>query len=59
MNLIDAWVEEVVGEPFEKYGKWCVDVISIDMGQRPQKERLMFNTREEAAAVEKGHKFLH
>lgn len=59
MNLIDAWVVEVTGEPYEAYGKWWVEVVSIDMGERPQKEELMFNTREEAAAVKKGHRFLH
>lgn len=59
MNLIDAEVLEVLGEPHEKYGKWWVKVRTIDMGGRPQEESIMCQTKEQALAIGEGHVFQH
>lgn len=63
MNLIDAWVTEVIGEPYyDDYGsgnyKWWLDVAYEDIGGTGA-TTLMFNTKEEAKAVTPGYKFLY
>jgi hypothetical protein len=57
MNLVEAEVTKVKGQPFEDYGWWWVKVeyvcysVSSDM-------QLMFKTKEEAEKVKIGYKFL-
>lgn len=58
MNLIDAKVTKVIGNPYFKYRKWWIKVESVDMGGS-SKDNLMFDTKEEAEAVQPGYKFLH
>lgn len=58
MNVIDAWVTKVQGEPYYKYDKWWVKVDSEDMGGTTN-DTLMFETKEEAEKVQPGYKFLH
>ncbi len=57
MNLVDCYVKELVGVPYEKYGKWWQVVIYSSWGA-DDKTELMFPTKEEALAVKPGHKFL-
>lgn len=58
MNLVDAVVVEVVGEPREAYGRWWVDVRYDSYGRFSDNTLpLMFDTYEEARLVEKGYKF--
>jgi hypothetical protein len=58
MNLIDCWVTEVLGEPYQEYGKWWLKVRGVDMGGEAESS-LMFDSEVEASAVEVGYKFLH
>lgn len=59
MNLIDAWVTEVMGEPYlSAFGKWCLKVRWDDMGGNGT-STLMFDTEEQAKQVKVGYKFLH
>lgn len=64
MNLIDAWVAHVNGEPqFHSWEDgavtcWTVNVDYHDMGGEGSKD-LSFNTKEEALAVKPGYKFQH
>jgi hypothetical protein len=53
VNLIDAYVTEVHGNPYESYGKWWVKVTSDCYG-RPTEGALQFDTRDEALAVKPG-----
>lgn len=63
MNLIDAYVVEVLSKP--KYRKiedvewWEVEVNSIDMGEKIERESLTFKTKEEAEEVKVGYIFQH
>lgn len=57
MNLVDCYVKELVGVPYEKHGKWWQIVIYTTWGADAKTE-LMFSTKEEALAVKPGHKFL-
>lgn len=58
MNLIDAKVTKIIGKPYYKYRKWWIKVESIDMDGL-SKDNLMFDTKEEAEAVQPGYKFQH
>jgi len=57
MNLIDAYVTMVTGNPVEKHGKWFVEVEYESYGQISKAE-LMFDTEEACFAVEPGDHFL-
>lgn len=57
MNLLDCYVIEIIGEPYEKYGKWWRDV-RYDSWGATSKTELMFGTEAEAASVAIGHHFL-
>lgn len=63
MNVIDAWVTEVLCEPYYKsYGssapKWWVKVKADDMGGTTT-DTLCFDTKDESEQVKVGYKFLH
>ena len=57
MNLLDASVTKVLGEPFFKWNKWWVRVEYKCWG-RDSKTELMFSTEDKAKSVEIGFKFL-
>lgn len=57
MNLVDCYVTEILGEPYEAYGKWWRKVKYESWGS-PSESKLMFNTKEEAEQVAVGHHFL-
>jgi hypothetical protein len=57
MNLVDAYVTEILDQPYEMYGKWWLEVVA-DIYGREGESKLMFNTREEAENVIVGHHFL-
>lgn len=57
MNLVDCYVTKVLGDPFEKYGKWWVKVEFESWG-RPGTTELMFSSEAEARAVAEGIEFL-
>lgn len=56
MNLLDATVTKVIGEPQFKYGKWFIKVEANCYGS-PTESDLMFSTKEEAEAVKVGYIF--
>lgn len=57
MNLTDAVVIEVVGQPYEKYGKWFVRVVCEAYGVRS--ETVIFKqSKEQAEEVKPGYQFL-
>ena len=56
MNLIEHVVEEVLGAPHEKYGKWFVSVISNSWGHKDY-SNVMVNTKEEAEAIKPGYTY--
>lgn len=59
MNLIDAWVTEIMGEPYlSVFGKWLLKVKCHDMGGDGT-STLIFDTKEQAEQVDVGYKFLH
>jgi hypothetical protein len=59
MNLIDAVVIEILSKPYEKYGKWWVDVLAQDdYAEKPSQNKILVNSKEEADAVCIGYKFL-
>ncbi len=55
MNLIDAEVVEVLGEPVEKFGKWFVPVRVTAYGRESETEQIC-NCKEEAKLVSVGFK---
>lgn len=57
VNLLDAYVTKIKGEPVFKYGKWFVSVEANCYGS-PTESELMFDTEEEARAVKIGHHYL-
>lgn len=57
MNLLDAKVTRVLGEPEYNYGKWWVKV-AYDCWGREGETKLMFDTETEARNVKVGHEFL-
>ena len=57
MNVLDAYVTEIHGKPYQMYGRWWVSVTS-DCEGRPTTGPLMFNSEEEALAVKIGHHHL-
>lgn len=57
MNLVDCYVTEVIGEPYEAYGKWWRKV-KYDSYGRISESELMFSTKQEAKQVQVGHQFL-
>lgn len=57
MNLVDGFVTKVLSEPYEKYGKWWLDVEYVSWGN-PGEYTLMFDKKGDALNVEKGYKFL-
>lgn len=58
MNLVDAYVTEVMGEPYYIYEKWWVNVKYNSYGWQNDYTSLMFNTKEEADKVSNGFHFL-
>lgn len=61
MNLIDAVVVRVYGEPYKEFFEqewWYLDVQSKGMGGIND-ETFIFETREEAEKVKPGYGFLH
>lgn len=57
MNLIDAVVIEVIGEPFFVHQHWFIKVKADSMGGISTHD-LMFPTEEECLKVEVGRKIL-
>lgn len=57
MNLLDAWVTQIVGTPFKNYGKWWVAVVAVCEGVSLD-TAIMCHTKEEAEKVVVGYKFL-
>lgn len=57
MNLLDAYVKEVLSEPYQAYGRWWVKVKAECWGQYGEHE-IMCDTIDEAKAIKVGHKFL-
>ena len=57
MNLVDCYVTEVIGEPYEAYGKGWRKV-KYDSYGRISESELMFSTKQEAEQVQVGHQFL-
>jgi hypothetical protein len=57
MNLVDAYVVRVIGEPTLEWNKWWVPVVYNSWG-RESETKIMCNTYEEALAVKPGFKFL-
>lgn len=57
MNLVDAYVTMVTGDPVEKHGKWFVEVEYESYGQISKTE-LMFESKEACLAVKLGSHFL-
>lgn len=57
MNLIDAYVTQILSDPYQMYGKWFLEVEYTSEG-RTGKTNIMFDTEREALAVFPGHKFL-
>ena len=55
MNLIDAEVVEVLGEPVEKFGKWFVPVRVTSYGRESNTEQ-MCNSKKESDLVDVGFK---
>jgi hypothetical protein len=56
MNLIDAYVTQVLSDPYEKYGKWFLEVEYTSWG-RPGRTKLMLSSKREALAVFPGYRF--
>lgn len=56
MNLLDATVTEIIGEPELKYGKWFIKV-KADCWGAVTESSLMFSSKEQALAVKPGYKF--
>lgn len=56
MNLIDAYVTEVVEGPYFMYGMWWVEVKYNSEG-RISRGNIMCETFHEADAIDVGHKF--
>lgn len=57
MNLIDAWVTEILTEPYLFNGKWFITVKAESMG-RMFSTTLIFQTKQECENVGIGYKFL-
>jgi hypothetical protein len=53
MNLIDMYVVEVIGEPYEAYGRWLVKVKADGWGHVSE-STVMCRTLEEAENVKPG-----
>jgi hypothetical protein len=53
MNLIDMYVVEVLGEPYEAYGCWWVKVKADGYG-RVSEGTVMCETLEEAESIKPG-----
>ena len=58
MNLYDAYVTKVIGEPVFKYGKWFLEVEYLSWSITSEKTELMSSSLEEAQEVEEGFWFL-
>lgn len=58
MNLIDAFVNNVLSGVYEQYDKFWVKVSYTDMGGTGE-TTLMFDTPGEAIDVKEGYKFQH
>lgn len=58
MNLVDAEVKEVIGEPCLSYGKWFVKVKAVDMGGEFE-DSIMCNSEQEALDIKPGYEFDH
>jgi hypothetical protein len=57
MNLVDAYVVEILDQPHEMYGKWWLEIEYTCEGRRGN-SKLMFNTRDEAEDVTAGYHFI-
>ena len=51
MNLCDAQIVIIFDQPYERYGKWWLDVGYTSWSSKIDYTSLMFNTEEEAKAV--------
>lgn len=58
MNLLDAYVMEVLCEPYEKYGCWWVRVSYTCWSDKVEETKLLFYTLEDALAAGPGFMFL-
>lgn len=58
MNLLDAYVEEVLSEPKQNEYGWYVEVSYTCWSDKVEHRQLYFKTQEEAAKVTKGYSFL-
>lgn len=56
-NQIDAYVVEIIGEPYQQYDHWWVDV-KVDSHGVTDGHTCMCKTEEEAKAVAVGKKLL-
>jgi len=57
MNLLEAHVTEIIGEPYFKFNKWWVKVKYNCWGSFGETE-LMFYKENHAKEIKIGHKFL-
>lgn len=57
MNLVDAYVQEILEAPILINGKWFLEVMADIYGIAGE-TTIMFNTKEEAENVTIGHHFL-
>lgn len=56
MNVLDAIVTKVIGEPYEKFGRWWVDVEYDCYGQMDETS-LMCQSQGDALSVNVGYEF--
>ena len=54
MNLLDAKIIEIQGEPYQKYGCWWVPIAFTCEGQKGTTD-VMCETKEDAAMVAVGN----
>lgn len=58
MNVLDAYVKEVLSDPYQDEYGWYVDVTYLCWSDVPEKRKMWFKTKEEAQKVEPGYHFL-
>jgi hypothetical protein len=56
MNLVDCYVTEVLSQPYERNGLWCVDVKYNSWGHI-SRGKVFCVSEEEARKVSVGYKF--
>jgi len=57
MNLCDAYTTKILSTPYQKYGKWWLDV-EINCYGRISNTTIMQNTKEEIDKISIGYKVL-